>query len=188
MIDANAVGSSDEAHFAAIPWCTRHLQGNRVIARTPSNRTLKSTNEDALFADTLNSEKGISRMLQVHEEPLSPSEPVNEVKVFLTLGRGLDGYPNVCHGGLVATILDEVVGMLTVINRGRRNMPSGTLLTAYLNTRFIKPVPTAATILARAWYTKVEGRKSFMQGTIEDENGDILARADVLYVELRSSL
>ncbi|KAI8947781.1 thioesterase superfamily protein [Xylaria longipes] len=178
----------DNAHFAAIPWCARHLQGERIVAGPSPSRTLKSSGEDSLFADTLNSERGIVRMLRVYEEPLSPTERVDEVKAFLTLGSGLNGWPNVCHGGLVTTILDEVIGMLVPINRERGQMPTGTYMTAYLNTTFVKPVPTPATILTRTWFTKVEGRKYFTEGTIEDENGVILARADALYILLKSSL
>ncbi|KAI0467928.1 HotDog domain-containing protein [Xylaria cf. heliscus] len=187
-MDAKHMDALDHAHFAAIPWCARHLQGDRVVTRTAPSRTLKSTGEDSLFADTLNSERGIVRMLQVHEQPLSPTERVAEVKAFLTLGSGLNGYPNVCHGGLVTTILDEVIGMLLPINQDRGQIPVGTYMTAYLNTTFVRPVPTPATILARTWFTKIEGRKYYTQGTIEDKNGDILARADALFVLLRSSL
>ncbi|GAW19378.1 hypothetical protein ANO14919_088640 [Xylariales sp. No.14919] len=180
--------SLDHAHFAAIPWCARHLQGDRVIARPPSCRTLKPADEDALFADTLSSERGILRMLQVYEEPLSPTERVNEVKAFVTLGSGLNGYPGVCHGGLVMAILDEVISDLVPINQRRGTAPGGTHMTAYLNTSFIRPVPTPATVLTRAWLTKIEGRKYFMQGTMEDEDGVVLARADALFVQLKSSL
>ncbi|KAH8158059.1 hypothetical protein CIB48_g10187 [Xylaria polymorpha] len=178
----------DHAHFAAIPWCASHLQGDRVVTGASPSRTLKSTSEDSLFAETLNSERGIVRMLRVYIEPLSPTERVNEVKAFLTLGSGLNGYPNVCHGGLVMTILDEVIGMLVPINQDRGRMPVGTYMTAYLNTTFLKPVLTPGTILTRTWFTKVEGRKYFTQGTIEDEKGVILARADALYILLKSSL
>ncbi|KAF2967718.1 hypothetical protein GQX73_g5869 [Xylaria multiplex] len=178
----------DHAHFASIPWCAHHLQGDRIVMRAPSCRTLKPAEEDALFADTLNSDRGIFRMLQVYEEPLSPTEKVNEIKAFLTLGSGLNGYAGVCHGGLVMTILDEVISDLVPINQRRKTIPSGTHMTAYLNTNFLKPVSTPTTILTRAWFAKIEGRKYFMQGTIEDESGAILARADALFIQLKSSL
>ncbi|KAI1127822.1 thioesterase superfamily protein [Nemania abortiva] len=180
--------SPDYEHFAAIPWCAHHLQGDRLVIATSPSRILKPTGEDALFSQTLNSESTIFRLLQAYEEPLSSTQRVNEVKAFLTLGGGLNGYPNVCHGGLVTTILDEVIGMLIPINQERKRIPGGTYMTAYLNTSFVKPVPTPITILTRTWFTKVEGRKLFMQGTIEDENGVILVRADALYIQLKTSL
>ncbi|KAI1159711.1 thioesterase superfamily protein [Nemania serpens] len=180
--------TSDYSHFAAIPWCAPHLKGDRIVAKTPRSRVPKPTGEDALFGHTLNSESTVVRMLQVYEEPPSATERVNEVKVFLTLGGGLNGYPDICHGGLVTTILDEVIGILIPINSDRTRLPNGTHMTAYLNTSFIRPVPTPATILARAWFTKAEGRKLYTQGSIEDESGRILARADALFVELKTSL
>ncbi|KAI1113245.1 HotDog domain-containing protein [Nemania sp. NC0429] len=183
-----AMNSLDHSHFAAISWCAPHLQGDRIVTGTPRSRVIKTTGEDALFGHTLNSESTIVRMLQVHEEPASATERVNEIKVFLTLGSGLNGYPDICHGGLVTTIMDEVIGILIPVNRERKNISSGTHMTAYLNTSFIRPVPTPATILARAWFTKIEGRKFYTQGSIEDESGRILARADALFVELKTSL
>ncbi|KAI3318754.1 thioesterase superfamily protein [Xylariaceae sp. AK1471] len=178
----------DHIHFSTIPWCANHLQGNRIITGTPSSRALKPIEEDSLFADTLKSERTIVQMLHVYEEPISPAERVDEVKAFLTLGSGLNGHPNVCHGGLVTTILDEAIGLLLPINMERQAIPVGSYMTAYLNTSFVKPVPTPTTILARACFTKVEGRKYFTQGTIEDKDGVVLARADALYVQLKSSL
>jgi acyl-coenzyme A thioesterase PaaI-like protein len=151
--------NADHAHFAAIPWCIPHLQGDRTVARPLLSRTLKPTDEDSLFAETLKSERGIVHMLEIYEKPTSPAQRVDEVKAFLTLGRGLNGHPNICHGGLVTTILDEVVGLLISINQERATIPTGSYVTAYLNTSFVKPVPTPATLLARAWFTKFAGRK-----------------------------
>ena len=34
----------------------------------------------------------------------------------LLVGDGLNGYPQICHGGFVATMLDEVCGILIVLN------------------------------------------------------------------------
>jgi hypothetical protein len=34
----------------------------------------------------------------------------------MDLGGGLNGYPGICHGGFVATMLDEVCGLLIVLN------------------------------------------------------------------------
>ena len=178
----------DHAHFAAIPWCARHFGGDRVTVEVPFNRTIKASGEDNLFADTLNSAQGISHMLQVYEEPLSPTARIEEVKTFATLGSGLNGYASVCHGGLLMTILDEAMGQIVPVNQEKGRIPPGTHMTAYLNMRFFKPVPTPSTILVRARLAKSEGRKTFLEGTIEDENGVVYGRAESLFVQLRSSL
>ncbi|OTA89819.1 hypothetical protein M434DRAFT_398367 [Hypoxylon sp. CO27-5] len=182
------VKSPDYEHFASIPWCAQHLLGSRIITGVPSSRLPKSNGEDSLYAETLKSQTTILAMLEVYEEPILPTERVNSIKTFLTLGPGLNGHAGVAHGGIVAAILDEVIGLLMPINQQRGFMPDLPYMTAFLNTTFLKPVPTCATILAQAKILKVEGRKYFAEGWIEDGHGVILARAEALYVALKSSL
>jgi thioesterase superfamily protein 4 len=38
------------------------------------------------------------------------------IVTILELGDGLNGYPSICHGGFVATTMDEVCGVLIVLN------------------------------------------------------------------------
>ncbi|KAI8963101.1 HotDog domain-containing protein [Daldinia sp. FL1419] len=186
------IAGSDHEHFASIPWCARHLRssksGSRIITRSPECRSRKSSGEDSLYSETLKSRATIMAMLEVYEEPPSPEEPINSVKAFLTLGPGLNGYPNVCHGGIVVTILDEVIGLLIPVNQQRKFMPDLPYMTAYLNTKFLKPVPTCATVLARARIVKLEGRKFRAEAWIEDGNGNMLARADALFLAIKSAL
>lgn len=127
-------------------------------------------------------------MLEVYEEPSLPTERINSIKTFLTLGPGLNGHAGVAHGGIVVAILDEVLHLLMPINQQRGFMLDVPYMTAFLNTTFLKPVPTCATILAQAKILKVEGRKYFGEGWIEDGHGVILARAEALFVALKSSL
>ncbi|KAI1481779.1 HotDog domain-containing protein [Daldinia eschscholtzii] len=179
---------SDHEHFASIPWCARHLRGPRIITKSPECRLQKSNGEDSLYAETLKSHTTIMAMLEVYEEPLSPTDHVDSAKAFLTLGTGLNGYPDVCHGGIVVTILDEVIGFLIPINQERGHMPDLPYMTAYLNTKFLKPVPTCATILAQTRILKLEGRKLFAEAWIEDGDGKVLARAEALFIAIKSVL
>ncbi|KAI2465216.1 HotDog domain-containing protein [Annulohypoxylon bovei var. microspora] len=180
--------TSDYEHFASIHWCAQHLRGPRIIVSSPASRVPKPNGEDSLFTETLKSQTTILAMLEVYEEPRLPTDRVNSLKTFLTLGSGLNGHPGVCHGGIVTTILDEVIGLLIPINQTRGSIRDVPCMTAYLNTTFLKPVPTCATILARSRILKVEGRKYFAEGWIEDSHGAILARADALFVVLKSAL
>ncbi|KAI1505746.1 thioesterase superfamily protein [Biscogniauxia marginata] len=187
MSETRGVGF-DHAHFASISWCARHLHGLRVVTRPPSSRHRKSNGEDAFFAETLKTQSTISAMLEVFEDPPSPLERIDHVKTFLTLGSGLNGHAGICHGGLVTTILDEVIGLLIPINKGRNAIPNTDYMTAYLNTTFFRPVPTSTTILAQARIVRAEGRKYYTEATIENKDGEVLARADALYVGRRSRL
>ena len=39
-------------------------------------------------------------------------QTLGNVMTLLDLGNGMNGHPNVCHGGFVATMLDEILGVL----------------------------------------------------------------------------
>jgi thioesterase superfamily protein 4 len=42
------------------------------------------------------------------------------IVIVMELGDGLNGYPSICHGGFVATMLDEICGVLIVLNLEKR--------------------------------------------------------------------
>jgi hypothetical protein len=44
----------------------------------------------------------------------------HEVRTIMELGSGLNGHPNIAHGGFVATMLDEVLGVLIQLNLERK--------------------------------------------------------------------
>jgi len=187
-MEARKTDNADHAHFAAIPWCAPHLGGERTVTSTPSWRIPQPNGEHAFFAETLNSEKTIIHMLEIYEELAHPTDRIDEFKAFLTLGGGVSGHKDVCHGGFVTAILDEIIGLFIPINLRRKSIPKGMYMTAYLNTTFLKPVPTPTTILVRTRLTRVEGRKYYAEGSIENDKGEVLTRADALYVLRRSTL
>ncbi|KAH8751049.1 HotDog domain-containing protein, partial [Diaporthe sp. PMI_573] len=108
---------------------------------------------------------------------------LDEVRGFVTLGNKVDGWPGVCHGGVVAAILDEVPSMLT-----RVNAPGRSFMTAYLNVTYLGPVRTPGTIMVVSRLKRVQGRKVYVESVVEDENGEKLAKADTLFVETRAML
>lgn len=82
------------------------------------------------------------------------------------------------HGGMVATLLDEAMGSVAGIST----------FTAFLNITYKKPVPTPGVMMCRARVTRREGRKFFMQGSIEDGMGTVYATAESLFVEIMAKL
>lgn len=51
-----------------------------------------------------------------------------EVRTIAELGDGVNGHPRVAHGGFVATLLDEVMGVLITLNSDamiRKKVESG---------------------------------------------------------------
>jgi acyl-coenzyme A thioesterase PaaI-like protein len=86
------------------------------------------------------------------------------------------GWEAVAHGGIVCTILDEVMAW-SVIGRGTWGV------TARLNVAFRRPVPTGALIRAEGW-VEHEGRRAYRTGgrLIDPRNGHVLATAEGTFV------
>ncbi|EPE10233.1 thioesterase superfamily protein [Ophiostoma piceae UAMH 11346] len=232
-------------YFLSIPWCRAHLRPAERLpagsvaptvhivqpsfrrrappARNPDGSITSSPDTiDNAFATTLNSKDTIGAFTLFYNEPAAPAAahpdyrpPVVELKGFMRLGSGMNGHIGLAHGGFVATILDEVLGLLIPINRSRSRhnkrlglelpLPelaspaevaaakSGRMdnpyVTGYLNTTYVRPVKTMATILVTARYTRVEGtRKYYFEGGIHDENNQLLAKGECVFITLKGKL
>ncbi|KAL8349312.1 hypothetical protein RB601_001909 [Gaeumannomyces tritici] len=169
------------ASFSSEPWCAKLLTDPTLTVELPPSRYRKPSGEDELFAHTLNNKDNVSGYLSIYKTP-APEDAVEELTLLIRLGSGLNGFPGTAHGGIVATLLDEATGSILVLNMLRGVWPMIPAMTAYLNTTFIKPVPTSATVLARARINKIDGRKVFLSAVIEDGEGNELAKGDALYV------
>jgi len=176
---------ADETAIRSIPWCAELLSGPNIVILPTASRELKESTEDALFAQTLKTPDTISGCLSFYEKPSSDSAPINKINTLISLGFAVNGFPHVAHGGLVATLLDEVMGILLSVNKGRAAVPdTGMTVTANLNVTYIKPVTTPSTILVSAKIKEIKGRKLFVLATLEDSGGVALARAEGLWVRV----
>lgn len=96
----------------------------------------------------------------------------------LTLDPRFQGWDAVAHGGIVCTILDEVMAW-SVIGRGTWGV------TARLNVAFRKPVLTGRAIRAEGWVVDGTRRASRTAGHVKDAaTGEILATAEGTFVAL----
>lgn len=202
--------SDTTAPFQRIPWTAALLSKPNLITRVPDSRSLKPTNEDSLFATTLKTPTTIRSCINVYSRP-EPSDPyVREVTTLATLGPALDGHPGILHGGIVASLLDEAMGLLMFVNHERDHFlavgrgqaegerPATGLgsFTAYLNVKYLRPVRTGAAVQVVSWYVKREGRKQFINAEIrqsegggEDDCGEVVvcATGEALFVVPRTS-
>lgn len=105
---------------------------------------------------------------------------IDKVYTLLSLGDSVNRYPCIVYSGLVAAIMDEVIGILTSINKELKSIPEGDIVTAYLNIKYRKPVVTPQTVLVSTRFWKVEDRKYFIYRIIKDGFGEILSTAEVL--------
>lgn len=99
------------------------------------------------------------------------------------LGRDLCGHPNIIHGGLLATMLDEAMARCCF-----PALPHKLGMTANLTMNYRAPLPANSYVCIRATTTKVEGRKAWVEAWIEslpagDEQPTLFVEATSLFIE-----
>lgn len=103
------------------------------------------------------------------------------------LGTDLCGHPNLVHGGLLATLLDEGLARCCF-----PALPNKVGMTANLNINYRSPAPAGAYVVLRAKTIKVEGRKAWVEGHLETlvaegETPRVLVEASALFIEPRQA-
>jgi acyl-coenzyme A thioesterase PaaI-like protein len=182
--------ADDITHFRSIPWVSDLLNDPTFVTHPIPSRKIKASTEDSLFSTTLNSRSTISScLLQYRISPANATPlyrnaiPTNEVRIFCTLGSDLNGYPGILHGGIVATLLDEFMGLILSMSRAGGEPGMEGPVTAYLNTRFVRPVMTPGTVVVSGRIVEAkEERKWKIVGNIKGEDGKVLAEAECLYI------
>ncbi|CAF1317641.1 unnamed protein product [Rotaria magnacalcarata] len=106
----------------------------------------------------------------------STNQDIFEVRAAFHLGEGICGHKGIVHGGLTATMLDEVSGAAAF-------SCVGPAFTANLNINYRKPLVTPAWVLVRAHVDRHQGRKAFIKATVENGEGMIYAEADGLFIK-----
>ena len=90
-------------------------------------------------------------------------------------------YPGRTHGGMIAAMLDELIGRALWINE-----PDTYGVTTSLTVTYRRPVPYGETIKARGYLTFNSPRGFYAKGEIYDMNGNLLAQATGKYLKLPS--
>ncbi len=87
------------------------------------------------------------------------------------------GPPGHCHGGIIATILDEAMGKVNKI----RNVIA---LTKEMKVEYVRPVPLGKPLRVESWEKTVAGRAHVNVAEIYDRNGEVLARSEGLFIAI----
>jgi uncharacterized protein (TIGR00369 family) len=95
------------------------------------------------------------------------------------LGPEYQGGAGFIHGGIIATVLDEVMGKVCRF-RGVH------AVTAELSIEYLKPVPVDADLVVEGYELEMSGRNLFMAGEIRDVAGLLLARGKGRFVVLKA--
>jgi acyl-coenzyme A thioesterase PaaI-like protein len=94
----------------------------------------------------------------------------------VTLGEVYAGPPGAVHGGIIALIFDELLGVANVL--------SGVgAFTGTLNIRYERFTPLREELEVAAHVDRTEGKKVFTVGTISS-GGAITARAEGIFIQV----
>jgi acyl-coenzyme A thioesterase PaaI-like protein len=92
------------------------------------------------------------------------------------LGHAFEGAPGRAHGGVVAAVFDDVMGIVLTIHQ----TPA---FTARLTVSYLAPVPVGVELEFRARQTWREGRKLFIAAEAT-HGGAVVAEAEGLFIAL----
>ncbi len=91
------------------------------------------------------------------------------------LSKRYTGPPGHCHGGIIATILDDAMGK---VNKLRQVVA----LTKEMTIEYLKPVPLHQPLRVEGREVTVEGRKHINAAEILNEKDEVLARSRGLFI------
>ena len=106
-----------------------------------------------------------------------------EVTVEFTVPEQFQGYPGVVHGGVVAAMLDEVIGRTHM-----GGFPPRFMFTARLDIRYRKNVPVGKPLRIIGHAINSRERTATATGQIYGPEGELLAEADGMLVNVPEGL
>ena len=94
-----------------------------------------------------------------------------------TLPKRYAGPPGHCHGGIIATILDDAMGKANKL----RDVVA---VTKEMTVEYLKPVPLEKPLRVEGREVSVHGRQHTNAAEIMDENGEVLARSRGTFIAI----
>lgn len=184
---SEGISQSTEDLCLQYPWFTKLSKDNSLHPIQTPGRQAEPGTPCLLFSKTLNTEDTVPACQSFYKAPIpiviSFQQPplqdyLGEIQSFYAIDNGLDGYEGICHGGFLSATLDHTMAVLARAYPGAKNA-----YTKCLRIEFRKHLKTPGAVLCRAWMTKIEGRKMWVTGRIEDENGNAYLTAEGLFLK-----
>jgi acyl-coenzyme A thioesterase PaaI-like protein len=123
--------------------------------------------------DTLN---GLHRLEKYHVYKNLHSD---EIVAVVRFGDMVNGHPTIVHGGITSLVFDNTFGWLFF----SLDLPMA--VTANLNVNYRSPLPQNTTCILHAKLKKLDGRKMFMEATLHDLSGKLVADSTSLFISLK---
>jgi len=107
----------------------------------------------------------------------------DEVRAEYNVPDHYQGYPRIVHGGIVASILDEAAGRSVMADGDERFF-----VTVSMEIKYRRPVPTSTPLHILGRMKSKRGRRAFVHGQIQSEDGIVLAEAEALLYVIPASM
>jgi acyl-coenzyme A thioesterase PaaI-like protein len=157
------------------------LLAPHVVAGIPGQNALR-----AAYPDREQFATGDPARFFPYSPVVGPLNPIAPPVVFTFDGERMTGHgslpapytgpPGTVHGGVVAMVLDELLGAVNAcLGLGA--------YTGTLTVRYERPTPIGEQLAFEAWVDRTEGRKVFTVGTISAD-GAVTARAEGVFIRV----
>lgn len=103
--------------------------------------------------------------------------PDGEVQGHVHFGDRAQGPPGFTHGGALASVLDEIMG----ITAWQQNLD---VVAAELTLRYRQPTPLWTELLLRSWVDRIEGRKAFISSEVTLADGTVCCQGTGVFVNI----
>lgn len=104
-------------------------------------------------------------------------DEARRIRGAFRIGPQYQGATGFVHGGIIATMLDEVMAKVSRF-RGIQ------AVTAELAVEYLRPVPVDEDLIAEGYEMKRDGRNLHYAGEIRNASGAVLARSRGRFVEV----
>ena len=105
----------------------------------------------------------------------------NKAFTELDAAEMFEGYPGIFHGGIISTLLDEV--MIKAILAG-----DVYAVTAELTVKYKQPVRVGERLIFSGWIESSKGRMFYTKGEVAGPEGSIFATASGKYLKAKADL
>jgi uncharacterized protein (TIGR00369 family) len=107
----------------------------------------------------------------------------DEVVSEYTVPEHYQGYPGIVHGGVIAAMLDEVVGRVSMIGD-----PHHFMMSVKLNILYRQPVPIATPLRVSGKIVRLRGRLGKAEGKIHLPDGSLACEAAMTLADIPQEL
>ncbi len=105
------------------------------------------------------------------------NDPDNQcIYSIVNVPEHFQGYPGVVHGGIVATMLDEISGRATLLNGDDQNL----MVTMKLEVKYRQPTPTLTPLKVIGRVVTLSPSRAKVRGEIQLPDGTVTAECEGL--------